>query len=144
MLLITNIICSQEYSLEYTTSTDDISKEYKYKNYKTLVLSIEDSISMFKKNGYINSEVESFSKKDSFSYQVFINKNRKLKYLQVINRTELENDINLLLENYLISKDLIKFEETEPLLNKISDLLSEKGYPFAKIRLKNNLYVIYQ
>ena len=141
MLLITNIICSQEYSLEYTTSTDDTSKEYKYKNYKTLVLSIEDSISIFKKNGYINSEVESFSKKDSFSYQVFINKNRKLKYLQVINRTELENDINLILENYLISKDLIKFEETEPLLNKISDLLSEKGYPFAKIKLKNNTLI---
>lgn len=141
MLLITNIICSQEYSLEYTTSTDDTSKKYKYKNYKTLVLSIEDSISMLKKNGYINSEVESFSKKDSFSYQVFINKNSKLKYLQFINRTELENDINLLLENYLISKDLIKFEETEPLLNKISDLLSEKGYPFANIKLKNNTII---
>ena len=136
MLLISNIICSQEYSLNYNSDKIE-NKTYMYESYKDLVLSIEDSLSLFNKTGYLNAKVESFIKNDSFSYEVLINKNQKLKFIQIKNISIVHGDVLSILNKYVNKDNLIKFEEIEIIFNEISENLSKKGYPFAKTKLIN-------
>lgn len=108
-----------------------------YESYKDLVLSIEDSLSLFNKTGYLNAKVESFIKNDSFSYEVLINKNQKLKFIQIKNISIVHGDVLSILNKYVNKDNLIKFEEIEIIFNEISENLSKKGYPFAKTKLIN-------
>ena len=72
MLLAFNFVYSQQYILEFKNTTESEKKTKKYKSYKDLILAIEDSLINLKKKGYTNAKVDSFIKKDSFRYKIFI------------------------------------------------------------------------
>ena len=93
MLLSVNFIFSQEYIL---TLNDEFKKEKKikkYKSYKNLILGIEDTLFLIKKQGYFQAKVDQFIKKDSFNYEVKLSKNQKVKYVKIVNKSNFGEDI---------------------------------------------------
>ncbi len=135
MFLITNFIYCQEYTLEFKISDDKNIIENKYKSYESLVLSIDDSISLLKSQGYISAKVESFIKNDSFNYDVSIKKNNKIMFVEIINIMDLDFEIISIFNKYKQSNNYIKFEESEFFLKNLAELFSKKGFPFADIKL---------
>ena len=138
LLFSTGIISSQEYTLTFNSDSITKNKSFKYESYEELILGIDDSLSSLNKIGYINAEVKSLKMKKSLSYEVVIEKNKKLKFIEITNVSRLENEIQYILENYFTDGSLIKFDEIETVFEEISELLSKRGYPFAKIRLDKN------
>ena len=84
-ILTLNILYSQEYKLNYIGSKTTENKIKSFETYEDLVLEIEDSLISLKKSGNINAIVKSFLMIDSLNFNVEIEKNQKIKYLQVIN-----------------------------------------------------------
>ena len=137
MLLTFNFVCSQEYSLEFEkTSTTDL-KIKKYNSYKDLILAIEDSLINLKKKGYTNAKVDSFIKKDSFRYKIFIKKNQIIKFIKISNESMLEDEILNILKNYKLKSGFIKFDQIKTIIDEISNFISSSGYPFAEVSFKN-------
>ena len=138
MLLSVNFIFSQEYIL---TLNDEFKKEKKikkYKSYKNLILGIEDTLFLIKKQGYFQAKVDQFIKKDSFNYEVKLSKNQKVKFVKIINKSDFGEDILMIFDNYTLINDLIKYDEIEFVVKEIIEILSKKGYPFAKVSFKNH------
>ena len=146
MLLTFNFVCSQGYSLEFENTSSTEKKIEKYESYKDLILAIEDSLINLKQKGYTNAKVDSFVKKDSLRYKIMINKNQKIKYIQISNESELEDEILNILKNYKLKSGLIEFDQIENIIDEISNFISSSGYPFAEVSFKNfnflNIYTI--
>jgi len=138
LFLTTNFLYSQKeikqvFSLEY--EIDNIkSKFYNYPSYKKLILSINDSLSVLKQKGFVNSEISLLERIDEFSYKVKINKNHKLEFITIHNLNTLPDYIQDYLAIKVNDKNQIKFENVELILNEISDLISRRGFPFAKVK----------
>jgi len=137
ILLSVNLLYSQEYVLEFISNEEVSKKVKKFNNYSELILSIDDSLSSIKKQGYFGAKVDSFLKLDSLNYQVIINKNQKVKYVDISNKDELDENTLKILNNYSLENGLVKFEKIDSVAKEISEILSELGYPFSEISFKN-------
>ncbi len=137
-ILTLNILYSQEYKLNYIGSKTTENKIKSFETYKDLVLEIEDSLISLKKTGNINAIVKSFLMIDSLNFNVEIEKNQKIKYLQVINEDKLDELVKNILSSYKSEEGLIKIDETDIIVREISKKLSKEGFPFAKVSFKNH------
>ena len=137
-ILTLNILYSQEYKLNYIGSNTTENKIKSFETYKDLVLEIEDSLISLKKTGNINAIVKSFLMIDSLNFNVEIEKNQKIKYLQVINEVKLDELVKNILSSYKSEEGLIKIDETYIIVREISKKLSKEGFPFAKVSFKNH------
>ena len=137
ILLSVNLLYSQEYVLEFISNEEVSKKVKKFNNYSELILSIDDSLSSIKKQGYFGAKVDSFLKLDSLNYQVSISKNQKVKYVDILNKDEFDENILKILNNYSLENGLVKFEKIDSVAKEISEILSELGYPFSEISFKN-------
>ena len=137
-ILTLNILFSQEYKLNYVGSTTTKNKIKNFETYKDLVLEIEDSLISLKKTGNINAIVKSFVMIDSLNFNVEIEKNQKIKYLQIINEAKFDELVKSILSSYKSEAGLIKIDETDIIAREISKKLSKKGFPFAKVSFKNH------
>ena len=137
-ILTLNILFSQEYKLNYVGSTTTKNKIKNFETYKDLVLEIEDSLISLKKTGNINAIVKSFIMIDSLNFNVEIEKNQKIKYLQIINEAKFDELVKSILSSYKSEAGLIKIDETDIIAREISKKLSKKGFPFAKVSFKNH------
>jgi len=133
MLLAFNFVYSQQYILEFKNTTDSEKKTKKYNSYKDLILGVEDSILSIKKQGFIQAKVNRFIKKDSFNYEISIDKNLRVKYIQISNKDKLGKNIVKILNNYYVDDDLVEYKNLTPITKNISEFLSKNGYPFASI-----------
>ncbi|MAU30532.1 MAG: hypothetical protein CMC36_01295 [Flavobacteriaceae bacterium] len=138
MLLTFNFIYSQEYILEFKNTSESDKKIKKYNSYKDLILAIEDTLVFIKKQGFYNAKVKSFIMVDSLNFNVDIEKNQKLKHLQIINEDKLDKLVKSILKSHKSEKGFIKIDEIEFITKEISKKLSEKGFPFAKVNFKNH------
>ena len=137
-ILTLNILYSQEYKLNYIGNTTNENKIKDFDTYKDLVLGIEDSLISLKKKGNINAKVKSFLMIDSLNFNVEIEKNQKIKYLQIINEAKFDELVKNTLSSYKSEAGLIKIDETDIIASEISKKLSKKGFPFAKVRFTNH------
>ena len=137
ILLSVNLLYSQEYVLEFISNEEVSKKVKKFNNYSELILSIDDSLSTIKKQGYFGAKVDSFLKLDSLNYQVIISKNQKVKYVDILNKDEFDENILKILNNYSLENGLVKFEKIDSVAKEISEILSELGFPFSEISFKN-------
>ena len=137
-ILTLNILYSQEYKLNYIGSNTTENKIKSFETYKDLVLEIEDSLISLKKTGNINALVKSFLMIDSLNFNVEIEKNQKIKYLQVINEAKFDELVKSILSSYKSEEGLIKIDETDIIVREISKKLSKEGFPFAKVSFKNH------
>ena len=137
-ILTLNILYSQEYKLNYIGDTKTENKIKNFDTYKDLVLGIEDSLISLKKTGNINAIVKSFLMIDSLNFNVEIEKNQKIKYLQIINEAKFDELVKNILNSYKSEEGLIKIDETDIIAREISKKLSKNGFPFAKVRFKNH------
>lgn len=137
ILLSVNLLYSQEYVLEFISNEEVSKKVKKFNNYSELILSIDDSLSSIKKQGYFGAKVDSFLKLDSLNYQVIISKNQKVKYVDILNKDEFDENILKILNNYSLENGLVKFEKIDSVAKEISEILSELGFPFSEISFKN-------
>ena len=137
ILLSVNLLYSQEYVLEFISNEEVSKKVKKFNNYSELILSIDDSLSTIKKQGYFGAKVDSLLKLDSLNYQVIISKNQKVKYVDISNKDELDENTLKILNNYSLENGLVKFEKIDSVAKEISEILSELGYPFSEISFKN-------
>ena len=137
ILLSVNLLYSQEYVLEFISNEEVSKKVKKFNNYSELILSIDDSLSSIKKQGYFGAKVDSFLKLDSLNYQVIISKNQKVKYVDILNKDEFDEKILKILNNYSLENGLVKFEKIDSVAKEISEILSELGFPFSEISFKN-------
>ena len=146
MLLTFNFVCSQGYSLEFENTSSTEKKIEKYESYKDLILAIEDSLINLKQKGYTNAKVDSLIKKDTLRYKIVINKNQKIKFIQISNESELEDEILNILKNYKLKSGFIEFDQIETIIDEISNFISSSGYPFVEVSFKNfnfvNIYTI--
>tara|TARA_B100000674_G_C37903294_1_gene944835 strand:- start:59 stop:1705 length:1647 start_codon:yes stop_codon:yes gene_type:complete len=137
-ILTLNILYPQEYKLNYIGSTTTENKIKSFETYKDLVLEIEDSLISLKKTGNINAIVKSFLMIDSLNFNVEIEKNQKIKYLQVINEATFDKLVKSILSSYKSEEGLIKIDETDIIVREISKKLSKEGFPFAKVSFNNH------
>ena len=137
-ILTLNILYSQEYKLNYIGSNTTENKIKSFETYKDLVLEIEDSLISLKRTGNINAIVKSFLMIDSLNFNVEIEKNQKIKYLQVINEAKLDELVKNILSSYKSEEGLIKIDETDIIVREITKKLSKEGFPFAKVSFKNH------
>ena len=137
-ILTLNILYSQEYKLNYIGSKTTENKIKSFETYKDLVLEIEDSLISLKKSGNINAIVKSFLMIDSLNFNVEIEKNQKIKYLQVINEATFDKLVKSILSSYKSEEGLIKIDETDIIVREISKKLSKEGFPFAKVSFNNH------
>lgn len=137
-ILTLNILYSQEYKLNYIGSNTTENKIKSFETYKDLVLEIEDSLISLKKTGNINAIVKSFLMIDSLNFNVEIEKNQKIKYLQVINEAKFDELVKSILSSYKSEEGLIKIDEIDIIVREISKKLSKEGFPFAKVNFKNH------
>jgi len=124
--------------LNYIGSKTTENKIKSFETYKDLVLEIEDSLISLKKSGNINAIVKSFLMIDSLNFNVEIEKNQKIKYLQVINEAKFDELVKSILSSYKSEEGLIKIDETDIIVREISKKLSKEGFPFAKVSFKNH------
>ena len=128
-----NNVNSQNFSLDFTKEGESL-KKLEYKSYKNLILSVDDSINSLKEKGYIDASVKRFVKIDSLNYRIELNKGLKLKYVEITNIENLEDGIQSIIKKN--SKNgLIKFEKLEELVDFSIKYFSNKGYPFANLKL---------
>jgi len=137
-ILTLNILYSQEYKLNYIGSNTTENKIKSFETYKDLVLEIEDSLISLKKTGNINAIVKSFIMIDSLNFNVEIEKNQKIKYLQVINEAKFDELVKSILSSYKSEEGLIKIDEIDIIVREISKKLSKEGFPFAKVSFNNH------
>lgn len=137
-MLTLNILYSQEYKLNYIGSTTTENKIKSFETYKDLILEIEDSLISLKKTGNINAIVKSFVMIDSLNFNVEIEKNQKIKYLQVINEAKFDELVKSILSSYKSEEGLIKIDKTDIIAREISKKLSKEGFPFAKVSFINH------
>ena len=138
MLLAFNFAYSQEYILEFKSTSESEKKLKKYKSYKDLILAIEDTLIFIKKQGFYDAKVNSLTRKDSLNYQVILNKNQMIKYIQISNKKKLGDRVIKILNDYSIGKELIKFEEIQSIAEEITGAFSKTGYPFTNVSFKNH------
>ena len=138
ILLSFNFAYSQEYILEFKNISESEKKLKKYKSYKDLILAIEDTLIFIKKQGFYDAKVNSLTRKDSFNYQVILNKNQMIKYIQISNKKKLGDSVIKILNDYNIGKELIKFEEIQSIAEEITGAFSKTGYPFTNVSFKNH------
>ena len=128
-----NNVNSQNFSLDFTKEGES-RKKLEYKSYKNLILSVDDSINSLKEKGYIDASIKRFVKIDSLNYRIELNKGLKLKYVEITNIENLEDGIQSIIKKN--SKNgLIKFEKLEELVDFSIKYFSNKGYPFANLKL---------
>ena len=137
VLLTFNFVYSQDYILEFKNTSESDKKIKKYNSYKDLILAIEDTLVFIKKQGFYDAKVNSLIRKDSFNYEVILNKNQMVKYIEISNKSEFDKNIVKILNNYTEIGELIKFKEIESVTKEITEILSKKGYPFAKVGFIN-------
>ena len=137
ILLAFNFTYSQEYILEFKNTIESEKKLKKYKSYKDLILAIEDTLVLIKKQGFYDAKVNSLIKKDSINYQVILEKNQMIKYIKISNKSEFDEKIVKTLNKYTEIGELIEFKEIESLIKDINEALSQSGYPFAKVGFIN-------
>ena len=137
MLLAFNFVYSQQYILEFKNTTESEKKIKKYKSYKDLILAIEDTLVLIKKQGFYDAKVNSLIRKDSFNYEVILNKNQMVEYIEISNKSEFDENIVKILNKYTENGKLIRFKQIESVTKEITEILSEGGYPFAKVGFIN-------
>jgi len=137
MLLAFNFVYSQQYILEFKNTTESEKKTKKYKSYKDLILAIEDTLVLIKKQGFYDAKVNSLIRKDSFNYEVILNKNQMVEYIQISNKSEFDENIIKILNKYTENGKLIRFKQIESVTKEITEILSEGGYPFGKVGFIN-------
>ena len=137
MLLAFNFVYSQQYILEFKNTTESEKKTKKYKSYKDLILAIEDTLVLIKKQGFYNAKVNSLIRKDSFNYEVILNKNQMVRYIEISNKSEFDENIVKILNKYTENGKLIRFKQIESVTKEITEILSEGGYPFGKVGFIN-------
>ena len=137
MLLAFNFVYSQQYILEFKNTTESEKKTKKYKSYKDLILAIEDTLVLIKKQGFYDAKVNSLIRKDSFNYEVILNKNQMVEYIEISNKSEFDENIVKILNKYTEDGKLIRFKQIESVTKEITEILSEGGYPFGKVGFIN-------
>ncbi len=137
MLLAFNFVYSQQYILEFKNNTESEKKTKKYKSYKDLILAIEDTLVLIKKQGFYDAKVNLLIRKDSFNYEVILNKNQMVEYIEISNKSEFDENIVKILNKYTEDGKLIRFKQIESVTNDITEILSEGGYPFGKVGFIN-------
>jgi len=137
MLLAFNFVYSQQYILEFKNTTESEKKTKKYKSYKDLILAIEDTLVLIKKQGFYDAKVNSLIRKDSFNYEVILNKNQMVQYIEISNKLEFDENIVKILNKYTENGKLIRFKQIESVTKEITEILSEGGYPFGKVGFIN-------
>ena len=137
VLLTFNFVYSQDYILEFKNTSESDKKIKKYNSYKDLILAIEDTLVFIKKQGFYDAKVNSLIRKDSFNYEVILNKNQMVKYIEISNKSEFDKNIVKILNNYTEIGELIKLKEIESVTKEITEILSKIGYPFAKVGFVN-------
>ena len=137
MLLAFNFVYSQQYILEFKNTTESEKKTKKYKSYKDLILAIEDTLVLIKKQGFYDAKVNSLIRKDSFNYEVILNKNQMVEYIEISNKSEFDENIIKILNKYTENGKLIRFKQIESVTKEITEILSEGGYPFGKVGFIN-------
>ena len=137
-VLSINFIYSQDYKLNFIDRNSTDKKIKNFRSYENLVLGIEDSLISLKKSGNINAKVKSFVMVDSLNFNLEFEKNQKIKFIQIVNESELSNEVNNLLKLYKTENGFIKLDKIEFVASEIVKKLSEKGFPFAKVRFKNS------
>ena len=136
-LLAFNFVYSQQYILEFKNTTESEKKTKKYNSYKDLILAIEDTLVLIKKQGFYDAKVNSLIRKDSFNYEVILNKNQMVEYIEISNKSEFDENIVKILNKYTENGKLIRFKQIEYVAKEITEILSEGGYPFAKVGFTN-------
>ena len=137
MLLAFNFGYSQQYILEFKNTTESEKKTKKYKSYKDLILAIEDTLVLIKKQGFYDAKVNSLIRKDSFNYEVILNKNQMVEYIEISNKSAFDENIIKILNKYTENGKLIRFKQIESVTKEITEILSEGGYPFGKVGFIN-------
>ena len=137
MLLAFNFVYSQQYILEFKNTTESEKKTKKYKSYKDLILAIEDTLVLIKKQGFYDAKVNSLIRKDSFNYEVILNKNQMVQYVEISNKSAFDENIVKILNKYTENGKLIRFKQIESVTKEITEILSEGGYPFGKVGFIN-------
>ena len=137
MLLAFNFVYSQQYILEYKNTTESEKKIKKYKSYKDLILAIEDTLVLIKKQGFYDAKVNSLIRKDSFNYEVIVNKNQMVEYIEISNKSAFDENIVKILNKYTENGKLIRFKQVESVSKEITEILSKVGYPFAEVGFIN-------
>ena len=137
MLLAFNFVYSQQYILEFKNTTESELKTKKYKSYKDLILAIEDTLVLIKKQGFYDAKVNSLIRKDSFNYEVILNKNQMVQYVEISNKSAFDENIVKILNKYTENGKLIRFKQIESVSKEITEILSKGGYPFGKVGFIN-------
>ena len=137
MLLAFNFVYSQQYILEFKNTTESEKQTKKYKSYKDLILAIEDTLVLIKKQGFYDAKVNSLIRKDSFNYEVILNKNQMVEYIEISNKSAFDENIVKILNKYTENGKLIRFKQIESVTKEITEILSEGGYPFGKVGFIN-------
>ena len=136
-LLAFNFVYSQQYILEFKNTTESEKKTKKYNSYKDLILAIEDTLVLIKKQGFYDAKVNSLIRKDSFNSEVILNKNQMVEYIEISNKSEFDENIVKILNKYTENGKLIRFKQIESVTKEITEILSEGGYPFGKVGFIN-------
>ena len=137
MLLAFNFVYSQEYILEFKNTTESEKRTKKYYSYQDLILAIEDTLVLIKKQGFYNAKVNSLTRRDSFNYEVILSKNQMVEYIEISNKLAFDENIVKILKKYTENGKLIRFKQIESVTKEITEILSEDGYPFAKVGFIN-------
>ena len=133
VFLYTNNVNSQNFSLDFTKKGES-QKKLQYKSYENLILSVDDSINSLKEKGYIDASVNRFVQIDSLNYRIELNTGLKLKHVEITNIENLEDGVQLIYKKN--SKNgLISFEKLQELIDSSVKYFSNKGYPFASLKL---------
>ena len=137
MLLAFNFVYSQQYILEFKNTTESEKKTKKYKSYKDLILAIEDTLVLIKKQGFYDAKVNSLIRKDSFNYEVILNKNQMVEYIEISNKSAFDENVVKILNKYTENGKLIRFKQIESITKEITEILSKGGYPFGEVGFIN-------
>jgi len=128
-----NNVNSQNFSLDFIKEGES-NKKLQYKSYENLILSIDDSINSLKEKGYIDASVNKLVQIDSLNYRIELNTGLKLKHVEITNIENLEDGIQLII-NKSSKNGLINFEKLQELIDSSVKYYSNKGYPFANLKL---------
>lgn len=128
-------------STETVVLKSHISK-FEFSDLNTLKSEIESLENSLQKQGYIELERKKFQRISDSSFQVFIALNKKYESLYILNpeilieygfkKREIER-FSTSTENNLIQ---LNFEAIESVLDYINQTISERGFPFVQVSLK--------
>lgn len=118
---------------------DSLNVQNKFKNYRSLKIEVDTLQYKLQRLGYIESELNSFQKINDSSYLAYFYFGKKFKRIKIFYSETDFSKKELLNVSSEISDDhfFLSYEQIEPALQFLTQLKSNEGNAFARVRLDN-------